>query len=333
MIYLERPVFLLLMILVPVFLVLRKAGILRRPAFSATLGDWGSAPLVWQSSLMRLLRVASTVCIFLAFFLAVITLSGPVFLHTEAVFSGTGNTVIFVLDVSPSMAAADMDSVTRLDAGRGYIRSFVENRSGTAFSLIALGSSAALVVPPTADHRLFLERLDALAIGEFGDGTAIGLALAIAAAHANPADGTPVSVILLTDGENNAGSVHPETAASVLASRGASLYVVGIGSRGTVPVDYIDPVSGVQYSGFLESDYNEQSLSAISASGGGTFMSVYDTKALQDVFASLEHSVPVVPSQWTRTVEEPLHGVLLRYILALAAFSWICRRVFMGAIL
>lgn len=46
MIYLERPVFLLLMILVPVFLVLRKAGILRRPAFSATLGDWGSAPLV-----------------------------------------------------------------------------------------------------------------------------------------------------------------------------------------------------------------------------------------------------------------------------------------------
>lgn len=332
MVYLERPVWLLLILLVPLFLILHRTGVLRRPAFSVTLGDWGAAPLVWQSPFMRFARAASTACIFVVFVLAVVALSGPVHLRHEAVYSGTGNTVVFVLDVSPSMAATDMDLSTRLDVGREYIRTFAEGRTGTAFSLVALGSSAALVVPPTADHRVFFDRLDALTIGEFGDGTAIGLALAVAAAHSVPEDGIPVTVILLTDGENNAGAVHPETAASLLADQDISFYVIGIGSRGDVPVEYVDPDSGIRYSGILESDYNEQSLAAISAAGNGTFMSVYDRQALQNVFNSIEQSVPVIPSEWTRTVEKPLHGVLFRYIVLLAAFAWICRRVFMGAI-
>lgn len=332
MVYLERPACMLLLLLVPLFLVLYRAGVLRRPAFSVTLGDWGSSPLVWRSPFMSIARAASSVCVFFVFVLSVFALSGPVHLRHEAVFSGTGNTVFFVLDVSPSMAATDMDSSTRLDVGREYIRSFAEGRAGTAFSLVALGSSAALVVPPTADHGVFFDRLDSLAIGEFGDGTAIGLALAVAAAHTVPGDGIPATVILLTDGENNAGAIHPETAAGLLADREISFFVIGIGSRGDVPVEYVDPDSGIRYSGILESDYNEQSLAAVSAAGNGTFMSVYDRKALQDVFNSIEKAVPVVPSEWTRTVEKPLHGALFRCILLLAAFAWICRRLFMGAI-
>lgn len=332
MVYLERPFCLFFFLLVPLYLILRRTGVLRRPAFSVTLGDWGGTPLVWLSPVMRFVRMTSAACIFSVFALAVVTLSGPVHLRHEAVFSGTGNTVVFVLDVSPSMAATDMDSSTRLDIGREYIRSFAEGRTGTAFSLVALGSSAALVVPPTADHRVFFDRLDALSIGEFGDGTAIGLALAVAAAHTVPEDGIPVTVILLTDGENNAGAVHPETAAALLADRDISFYVIGIGSRGDVPVEYVDPDSGIRYSGILESDYNEQSLASISAAGNGTFMSVFNRAALQEVFNSIEKSVPVIPSEWTRAVEKPLHGVLFRYIVLLAAFAWICRRLFMGAI-
>ncbi len=333
MIYLERPFWLLLFLLFPLFMILRKAGVFIRPAFPLILGNWGAPALSWRSPVTRFFRLTGTAAVVLAFSLAILALAGPVRLSNEAVFSETGNTVIFILDVSPSMAASDMDGLTRLDLGRTHIRSFTGSRSGTAFGLVGLGSTAALLVPPTADHRVFLDRLDSLAIGEFGDGTALGLGIAVAAAHGDSGIGVPVTVILLTDGENNAGEVHPETAASILASRGIGFYVIGIGSRGPVQVDYIDPVSGTRYSGVLESEFNEASLASVAAAGNGTYISAQDRHALQDIFNTLDHSVPVVTSSWTRTVERPLSITILRYVLLFAGVAWFCRRIILGAVI
>lgn len=332
MMYLERPVSLLLLFLIPVFLICSKTGILSRPSFPLILRDWGDQPMAWRSPWIRFLRVVSVALMYAAFLCAVFALAGPVKIHREAVFSGTGNTVLFVVDVSPSMAAKDMDLYTRLETGRQYIRSFVSGRPGTAFGLCALGSTAALLVPPTADHKTFLERLDALTIGEFGDGTALGLGLTVAAAHTVSDTGAPAAVILITDGENNAGEVHPETAARLLASRGVELYVLGIGSRGSVPVEYVDSVSGTRYTGILESDYDEKALASIAIAGDGTFVSAQDRKGLQDIFDELDRSIPVVRSSWTRTVETSLAGTILILTLLFAAIAWIFRRFFMGAV-
>ncbi|HHU36258.1 MAG TPA: VWA domain-containing protein [Treponema sp.] len=333
MIYLERPASLLLLFLIPIFLWFRKTGMLSKPAFPLILRDWGGQPLVWRSPWIRFLRVVSISSLYLTFLCVIFALAGPVKIHRESIFSGTGNTVLFVLDVSPSMAAKDMDTLTRLETGRQYIRSFVSDRPGTAFGLSALGSTAALLVPPTADHKTFLERLDALTIGEFGDGTALGLGITVAAAHTVSYSENPATVILITDGENNAGEVHPETAARLLVSRGIDLYVLGIGSRGSVPVEYLDPISGTHYSGVLESDYNEAALIAIATAGGGTFVSAQDRKGLQDIFDILDRSIPVVRSSWTRTIETSLANDILIFALILAAVSWVFRRVFMGAVL
>ncbi len=333
MLYLERPSWMILFMLFPLFIFLRKAGFFLRPAFPLILGNWGAPVLSWRSPFTRFVRLVGTAAAVIAFFLAVLALSGPVRLTNEAVFSKTGNTVIFILDVSPSMAASDMDGSTRLDIGRQYIRSFAGARSGTAFGLVGLGSSAALLVPPTADHQIFFDRLDALASGEFGDGTALGLGIAVAAAHGASSDGVPVTVILLTDGENNAGEVHPETAASVLASSGAGFYVIGIGSRGPVQVEYVDPVSGTRYSGILESEFDESALASIAAAGNGTYVAAQDRPALDEVFKDIDRSVPVITSSWTRSVEQPLSAVLLRYVLIFGGIAWFFRRIVLGAVI
>lgn len=333
MLYLERPLALSVLSLVPAYLILKSLGFFSRNDFSLTLGDWGGSPFRWNSAATRLARAIGAFSAVASFGLVAFALSGPVKIRREPVYSAPDATVIFVLDASPSMAARDMESETRLEAGKRCIADLVSRRPGTAFGLAGLGSTAALLVPPTMDHRLFLDRLASLSVGEFGDGTALGLGLAVAAAHRSSSSLSRDYVVLVTDGENNAGEIHPETAASLIRSRGSGFFVIGIGSRGTVPVDYVDPETGTRYSGLLESDFNEGALRAIALSGEGVYASARDARSLELVFASIDTSVPALSPSWTRTVEEPLSHFLAIAALALFAVAWIARRVALGAIL
>ncbi len=333
MLYLERPVALAVLLLVPAYFALRSSGFFSRLDFNLTLGDWGGAPFRWNSAATRLARATAFLSALAGFCLVVLALSGPVKLRREPVYASPDATVTFVLDVSPSMAGRDMEGETRLEAGKRCVAALVSRRTGTAFGLAALGSTAAMLVPPTMDHRLFLERLDALTAGEFGDGTALGLGLAVAAARGSASSTARDYVVLVTDGENNAGEIHPETAASLIRSRGGGFFVIGIGSRGTVPVDYVDPETGTRYSGLLESDFNEGALRGIASSGEGAYVSARDVRSLEAVFDSIDSSVPIRSPSWTRTVEEPLSHSLAIAALVLFAVAWLARRVALGAIL
>lgn len=333
MLYFERPLYLALCLLAPLYWALRRFALIGRIEFPLTLGDWGGPTLKWNSVSLRVARVLSASAVSLSFLLAVVALAGPVRLLQETVFSGSGNVVIFVVDVSPSMAAGDMGDETRIDASRRLIASLVSRRPGTSFGLAALGSSAALLVPPTVDHQAFLSRLSALAVGEFGDGTALGLGLAVAAAHGGQGTRARTTAILLTDGENNAGEIHPSTAAGLLAARGIQFFVIGVGSRGQVPVDYVDPATGRHYSGLLESDFNEGALREIAMAGNGGYAGARDRAALEKVFETIDSAVPVTSNSWTRSIEEPLDRPLVLIALALFAAAWFIRRLIMGALI
>ncbi len=333
MLYFERPLYLSLCLLVPLYWALRRFGLFGRIEFPLTLGDWGGPPLRWNTVGIRVAKILSSSAVCLTFALAALALAGPVRFRQETVFSGSGNVVIFVLDVSPSMAAGDMGEETRIDASRRLIASLVSRRPGTSFGLAALGSSAALLVPPTVDHQAFLSRLSALAVGEFGDGTALGLGLAVAAAHGGPQASVRTTAILLTDGENNAGEIHPSTAAGILAARGIQFFVIGVGSRGQVPVDYVDPATGRHYSGLLESDFNEAALREIAIAGNGGYVGARDLVALEKVFETIDSAVPVTSNSWTRAIEEPLDRPLILVACCAFALAWLIRRLFMGAVI
>ncbi len=340
MIYLERPWALALLALPVLFALLRSSGRLRGIAFPLTLGDWGGYHVEWRAPSTVILTKSAALCAFAGFVFACVSLSGPVRVRREAVYANPDANVVFALDVSPSMAARDMQGpggreVSRLEAGKEAVRALVPRRPGTAFALVGLGSSAAALLPPTLDHETFLNRLSSLSIGEFGDGTALGLALALAAAHArtraDPA-GTPAYVVLITDGENNAGEIHPETAAAALASRGIGLMVVGIGTKGSVPVDYVDPATGTRYSGVLESDFNESSLREIARAAGGSYSPASDAESLGATFDAIDSAVPAGPPAWTRSIEESLsYRYLVAAFLSLSA-AWIIRRMLLGAV-
>ncbi|MDR2103885.1 MAG: VWA domain-containing protein, partial [Treponema sp.] len=182
--------------------------------------------------LPRLLRAAEFLGVFLLFAAA----AGPHIASTETVWLSRGADILFVVDISPSMAGIDMGQLNRFEAARNLVLDFAERRPGDAVGLVGVGSDAALLLPPTVDRGSLFSRLNSLQIGELGDGTALGLGLAIAGLHIAKSTAPRRVVILITDGENNAGSVHPETAAEVLEEIGVSLWIIGVGSSGAVPI-------------------------------------------------------------------------------------------------
>ena len=327
----SNPAALLLLACLPAYFLLRRMRVIRPFFFSLTLGDWNAPPFSWKSPLRSFIDRLSFASIAAAFFFAVLALAGPVRFKQEAVYSGPRNAAIFVVDVSPSMAARDLSDDSRLDVARRRIHECVLERPGFSFGLAALGSEAALLIPPTSDHVSFRRRLDGLRIGEMGDGTALGLGLAVAAAHLQSYRAGAASVILFTDGENNTGEINPRTSASLFVSESISFFVVGIGTNGQVPLEYDDPASGKHYSGFLDSRFDESALKDIAARGNGKYFSVSDTAALDAAFASIGSALAPSKASWSRTLEEPLDRYCAVLALASAALAWIFRRLILGA--
>jgi Ca-activated chloride channel family protein len=153
---------------------------------------------------------------------------------------------------------------------------------------VSFSREAALRVPPTFDKNTFLERLESLQIMSLGDGTAIGMGVAVAALHLDKSSADQGIIVLLTDGENNAGEIQPESAAEIAASLGIKIYVIGIGTQGEVPIEYTEPETGILKKGMFNSRFNEQLLADIAESANGRYFSAKSPGALTSVFRTID---------------------------------------------
>ena len=234
--------------------------------------------------LVKLLRALEFAGVFLLFASA----AGPTVKSTETVWLNRGADIIFILDTSPSMAALDMDGKNRFTAAKTLLGEFVQKRLSDNVGLVAVGNDAALLVPPTADREAFNLRLDQLKIGEFGDGTALGMGLATAAYHLEKSNAVRKAAILVTDGENNAGAIHPETAAAMLRDMNVSVWVIALGSAGEVPIDYTDPYTKIRRTGLFDSRFDAESVRRLSAAAGGTYIAAPSAEAFAKAFSQLD---------------------------------------------
>lgn len=333
MITFTRPLFFIFLFGIPLYWFLIKIKVLKKIEIPLTFEDWDGYGFHWKNTANSFLHFISLTLIHLAFVILVFAAAGPARFVQEKVFAGSGSAILFAIDVSPSMAATDFSGETRLEISKSYISSFVNKRLGDSFGLVAFGSEASLLIPPTTDHATFLKRLDSLSIGEFGDGTAIGMGLAVAMAHIRDQNFTHKSVILLTDGENNVGEISPKTAALLYREHGVSLFVTGIGSQGDVPVDYVDPTSGVRFTGMLSSDFNEASLKEIAEIAKGTYVHAFDFKTLEYVFSLADNLIPLNSVSWMRTTIVHLEKILILIGVGLVLGSWFIKRIVLRSLL
>lgn len=328
----ETPAAFLLILLPVLLLILRKTNLFRRPAFPLTICDWQGKAFEWKGTFHSIGHGLSFLLTTASFITTVLAFADPVVHQQEKIYTSRGSDILFVLDTSPSMASRDIANTTRLEAAKTGIRTLVNNNKGAAFSVVAMGSEAAAVVPPTTDHELFLKRLDSFVIGEQGSGSAIGTGLSCAVYHLISSTAKKKCIVLITDGENNAGAIHPETAALLASENGITIYTFGIGTRGKVPIEYVEPTTGKVHSGYYESEFDSKPLKEIARIAGGQYFDVDSMKMLSTALSAISERENTIQTYHLRSHDTHYYAMLLSIGMLCAMLAWIIRRLFMQEI-
>ncbi|HYM59700.1 MAG TPA: VWA domain-containing protein [Thermoanaerobaculia bacterium] len=134
-----------------------------------------------------------------------------------------GIDIVVALDASGSMAAEDFRPKNRFEVAKGLIGDFIARRADDRIGVVTFGARAATRVPITYDHEIAQGLLDKARVGENGDATAIGHAIATAVNRLRTSKSRSRVIILVTDGVNNSGSIEPMTAAQIAASLGIKI--------------------------------------------------------------------------------------------------------------
>ena len=326
----ENPAAFLLFLLVPLLFLLRKLKVFTKISLPAVLSDWNGRSFKWNGKGRKALYIFSKILLWTGFIFVVAALADPVFSRQEKVYTSLGTDIVFVVDTSPSMAAKDVNGITRLEAAKNTIKVLASEHEGFRFGIVVLGSEASVFVPPTNDHSVFTKRLDDISVGILGNGSAIGDGLSTAVCHLSSSSAPKKCIVLLTDGENNAGIIHPETAASLAAGNKISIYVVGIGSKGSVPIEYVDPNTGKLYSGYLDSNFNSASLKRISSISDGKYFEVKTIEELNSTLSAVAKVENVNMSFTYKTVNTLLYDKFLFVGILLVAAAWIIKRLFLN---
>lgn len=208
-------------------------------------------------------------------FFLVLALTGPELGYRWREINGRGLEIIFALDTSKSMLAADIQP-NRLERAKLAIKQLMPQIAGNKVGLVAFAGTAFLQAPLTADFTAFGAALDSLGVQSIPrGGTAIGAALQVSLKAFQSGEAAPKIVILMTDGENHEGD--PVSIAQTAAKQGINIYTVGIGSTAGVPIPIAGSSGKTEYLKDTEGKVvrtvlDEKTLRAIAAAGKGTYI-------------------------------------------------------------
>ena len=141
--------------------------------------------------------------------------------------------------------------------------------------------------PLTTDHSVILNLFNDVKSGMLTDGTAIGMGLATSVKGLKDSKAISKVIILLTDGENNQGSIAPGTAAEIAKEFGVRVYTIGVGTKGMAPMPYKGAFGRIQYQD-VEVKINEELLTRIADMTGGQYFRATDNASLESVYAEID---------------------------------------------
>jgi Ca-activated chloride channel family protein len=255
-----------------------------------------------------------------------------------------GIDMVVVLDLSNSMKALmDADQppaqaqpgqqvprtqqrLTRLETAKEVILDFVARRKNDRIGVVVFGRTAYILSPPTLDKSLLSTLVSKMELGLIdGAGTAIGDAVGTAVARLRRSNARSKAVILLTDGDSNAGSIAPDYAAHLAQEQGVKVFTVQIGSG-----DDVDVQEGVDLFGqpkYVREHFptNPELLKRMASSTGGDSFIATDKKGLESSMHAILDKLEKTLFEQQRSTMEDLFGFLLIPAVALIALEALVR--------
>lgn len=276
----ESPIYLYLLVLIPVLVLIRLYGLRRQ---KRNLDRFGDKALLRElspdvSSKRRELKFWLMMA---ALALIIVILARPQMGSKISQETRQGIEVIIALDISNSMKAEDVVP-SRLDKSKLLVENMVDKFTDDKVGLVVFAGDAFVQLPITSDYvsaKMFLQNTDPSLIAT--QGTDLGKALQICANSFTQKDKTGRALIVITDGEDHEGGA--EEAAKAAQKKGIRVFVLGVGSPNGAPVPdgnggYMKDNTGQE----VMSALNEAMCRQIAQAGGGAYIHVDNSNVAQN---------------------------------------------------
>jgi Ca-activated chloride channel family protein len=254
------------------------------------------------------------ILILLAGLLLITALARPQIGNANKDIKKQGIDIMLALDISGSMQLNDFKP-NRLEASKAVAKDFVKGRQQDRIGLVVFAGESFLQCPLTTDYDIVEELIsDMEIVPQSLDGTAIGLAISNCINRLRDTESKSKVIILLTDGENNAGDVDPMTAASFASDFGIKIYTIGMAGSG-----------GVTQQGFFSQripPLNDRLLKSISEKTGGRFYRADSEEKLKEIWAEISslEKTEINARQYMDWNEKYFPLVLSSLVMLLLAF-------------
>lgn len=240
-----------------------------------------------KPSLRARMRPLLTVLRVIAMAAIIIALARPQSSSVSENVDSEGIDIVLSMDVSGSMLAEDFKP-NRIEAAKRVATDFINSRIGDRIGLVIFSGESFTQCPVTIDHRVLLEQVSGIQSGLLQDGTAIGNGLATAVDRLRNTSGKSKVIILLTDGENNAGKIGPETALEIAKAYKVRVYTIGVGSNsGQAPYPAQTPGGGTVMT-MMPVSIDERLLRQIATQTGGMYYRATGDNSLKNIYESID---------------------------------------------
>ena len=253
----------------------------RRPAVEvASLQPWaasGRGVLAY----LRHLPFALRLC---ALCLIIVAIARPRSSTEMERVDSEGIDIVLAMDVSTSMLARDFKP-DRINAAKDIAVEFIAQRPSDRMGIVVFAGESYTQCPLTTDRSTLINLMKEVQTDLIEDGTAIGNGLSTAVARLKDSDAPSRVVILLTDGVNNRGEVHPLTAAEIAKTYGVRVYTIGVGANGMAPYPVMTPW-GVEVQQ-MQVEIDEDLLKQIADQTGGRYFRATDNTKLAEIYSEI----------------------------------------------
>jgi Ca-activated chloride channel homolog len=269
----------------------------------------------------------------LALALLIVALAQPRLTKSTTEVKASGVDIVVAFDLSGSMLSEDFEvkgeRINRFNMSREVLKGFIEKRPNDRIGMVLFASQAFIGTPLTLDHDFLQANLNRMELGMIEqNSTAIGDGLGTAVNRLRDLKAKSKIVILMTDGQNNAGKLDPSLAAEAAKSLGVKVYTVGIGMRGQAPMPARDMFGRKVYQ-MVQVDIDEDTLQKIAGMTGGKYYRADNAERFKQIYNEIDKLEKTEASvkkytQFTELfawfVAAGLTILLLEFVLAQTAF-------------
>lgn len=280
----DHPWVLLFILIIPLILFLIRSGREKVIAikFPSSSGFGASRSFkVWLRKNLSLYR-------FLALFLLILALSGPKLRYSDDSRVTEGIDIVLCTDISTSMLAKDFIP-NRIEAAKGIAAEFINTRVNDRVGIVVYADGTYTICPLTSDKKQLINSITNVNVGLVSPNrTAIGDGIATAVNRLKDSHAKSKVIILLSDGENNAGNIDPMQAAEIAGIYGIRIYSVGVGTMGKALMPS-KQIMGQLFYDYMPVRIDEKTLSKAAEISGGKYFRATDNKKLQAIYTEIDN--------------------------------------------